>query len=253
MSVNHRRRLVLRALAAGAGLTLSGCDRLSQSAWFTRMLSSAEGVNRRLHHALAGPGAMAREFSEADLSPVFPANGSTNPDDPVYRKLAADGFQDWQLDVSGLVANPRKFSLDDLRDLPARTQITRHDCVEGWSAIAQWKGARLAALLDEIKPQPQARYLVFRCYDSLEPGAPYYESIDFGDALHPQTLLAYEWNDQLLPIRYGAPLRLRVERQLGYKMAKYIHAIEVVDTLSGIYGGHGGYWEDRGYAWYGGI
>ncbi len=251
--ISKRRQFLLRTLGAAAGLTLSGCDRLSQSAWFTRMLGSAEGLNRRLHHAVARPDSMAEEFTETDLSAHFPANGSTNPSDALYRRLAAGGFQDWQLEVSGLVSNARKFSLDDLRELPSRTQITRHDCVEGWSAIAQWKGARMAALLGEVKPKPEARFVVFRCYDSLESGSPYYESIDFEDALHPQTLLAYEWNSQLLPIRYGAPLRLRVERQLGYKMAKYIRAIEVVDSLSGIYGGKGGYWEDRGYAWYAGI
>ncbi len=253
MISKRRRQFLLRTLGAAAGIPLSGCDRLSQSAWFTRMLGSAEGLNRSLHHALARSDSLAEEFTETDLSAHFPANGSTNPADAVYRRLAAGGFQDWQLEVTGLVANARKFSLDDLRDLPSRTQITRHDCVEGWSAIAQWKGVRMAALLDEVRPKPEARFVVFRCYDSLEAGSPYYESIDFEDALHPQTLLAYEWNNQLLPIRYGAPLRLRVERQLGYKMAKYIRAIEVVDSLSGIYGGKGGYWEDRGYAWYAGI
>ncbi len=250
---NTRRRFLTRMLAVVGGVALSGCDRLSQSGWFTRTLGSAESLNGWLHHALARPDSMAREYGEADLSPVFRANGSTNPSDADFRRLAAGGFQDWQLEVSGLVSHPRKFSLEDLRELPSRTQITRHDCVEGWSAIAKWKGTRLSALLKEVQPKPEARFLVFYCYDSLEPGATYYESIDFEDALHPQTLLAYEWNDQLLPIRYGAPLRLRVERQLGYKMAKYIRAVEVVDSLASIRGGRGGYWEDRGYAWYAGI
>lgn len=253
MTRYDRRRFLARMLAVAGGAALSGCDRLSQTDWFTRMLGSAEVLNRELHHGLTRADSMAREFSEAELSREFPANGSSNPMNPDYRRLVSGGFQDWRLQVSGLVANPRAYSLDDLRALPSRTQITRHDCVEGWSAIAKWKGARLSALLEEVKPHADARFVVFYCYDSLEPGAPYYESIDFEDARHPQTLLAYEWNDQLLPVRYGAPLRLRVERQLGYKMAKYIRAIEVVASLASIGGGRGGYWEDRGYAWYAGI
>lgn len=248
-----RRQFLQRAWVGAGSLLLGGCDRLSRTDWFVRLLASAESLNRRLHHGLARPDAMAREFSETELSKVFPANGSTDPDNPEYRRLVATGFQDWRLQVSGLVAHPVSYSLDELRNLPARSQITRHDCVEGWSAIAKWTGARLSALLEEARPLPGARYVVFHCYDSLEPGQPYYESIDFEDALHPQTLLAYEWNDQLLPIRYGAPLRLRVERQLGYKMAKYIRAVEVVDSFAAIRGGKGGYWEDRGYAWYAGI
>lgn len=248
-----RRRFLERLLAGAGGALLSGCDRLSQTNWFVQMMASTEHLNRRVQRGLARSGVMAREFSEAELSRVFPANGSTDPDNPVYRRLAAGGFQDWRLQVSGLVANPISYSLGELRNLPSRSQITRHDCVEGWSAIAKWTGAQLSALLDEAQPNPNARYVVFHCFDSLEPGEPYYESIDFEDALHPQTLLAYEWNDQLLPIRYGAPLRLRVERQLGYKMAKYIRAIEVVDSFKSIRRGNGGYWEDRGYAWYAGI
>lgn len=253
MSNPDRRRFLLRTMVGAGTALLGGCDRLSRTDWFTQLLGSAETVNRSLHHALAGEDSLAREFSETELSRVFPANGSTDPDDPVYRRLVADGFQDWRLEVSGLVANPQAFTLEDLQNLPGRSQITRHDCVEGWSAIAKWRGALLSALLDEVAPLASARYVVLHCYDSLEPGQPYYESIDFEDARHPQTILAYEWNDQLLPVRYGAPLRLRVERQLGYKMAKYIRAIEVVDSFASIRGGKGGYWEDRGYAWYAGI
>ena len=156
--------------------------------------------------------------------------------------------------MSGLVDKPRSFSLAELRALPSRTQITRHDCVEGWSAIGKWKGAQLSALLDAVQPKPEARYLVFYCADPMnDSGTKYYESIDMEDALHPQTLLAYELNDQRLPIANGAPIRLRVERQLGYKMAKYVMAIEFVSRFDHIAGGKGGYWEDRGYEWFAGI
>lgn len=248
-----RRRFLRRLLALGAPLGLAGCDRLSRTDWFPDLLAGAETLNRRLHHLLAAETSMAREFEPADLSPVFPANGTRFPPDGDYRRLLASGFADWRLPVGGLVRHPMALDLEALRALPSRSQITRHDCVEGWSAIAKWQGARLGALLQRVEPLPQARYVVFFCYDSMEPGARYYESIDFEDAYHPQTILAYDWNDRPLPVRYGAPLRLRVERQLGYKMAKYIRRIELVETLAAINGGRGGYWEDRGYEWYAGI
>jgi DMSO/TMAO reductase YedYZ molybdopterin-dependent catalytic subunit len=141
--------------------------------------------------------------------------------------------------------------------MPSRTQITRHDCVEGWSCIAKWTGVPLALILDEAKVKPQARFVVFHCLDSIERGlsgdVKYYESIDLIDARHPQTILAYGVNSKPLPVENGAPLRLRVERQLGYKMAKYVHGIELVDSFEPLGDGKGGYWEDRGYDWYAGI
>ena len=146
--------------------------------------------------------------------------------------------------------------MTEIRARPSRTQITKHDCVEGWSAIAKWKGARLSAILDEARVKPEARFVVFYCFDALdqtEDGDRYYESIDVPEARHEQTILAYEMNDQILPIANGAPLRLRLERQLGYKMAKYIKRIELVESFDHIAGGKGGYWEDRGYSWYAGI
>jgi DMSO/TMAO reductase YedYZ molybdopterin-dependent catalytic subunit len=254
-NLHHDRRRFLQRLLIGAGApVLAGCDRLSQSDAFVRLLSGAEGLNYQLHHRLASGTPLAREFTEADLSPHFPSNGTSDPADPLYRNLLAGGFTDWRLEVTGLVARPRQLSLQDLRALPARTQITRHDCVEGWSAIAKWQGARLSALLELVQPAATARYVVFHCFDTMDrSGARYYESLDMEDALHPQTILAYDWNDQPLPVAYGAPLRLRVERQLGYKMAKYLNRIELTDRLDGINGGRGGYWEDRGYEWYAGI
>jgi DMSO/TMAO reductase YedYZ molybdopterin-dependent catalytic subunit len=139
--------------------------------------------------------------------------------------------------------------------MPSRTQITRHDCVEGWSAIGKWKGAKLGAMLDAAHPKPQARFAVFYCADPMEADGTdlYYESIDMEDAFHPQTILAYELNDAVLPIANGAPIRLRVERQLGYKHAKYVMRIELVESFDKIAGGKGGYWEDQGYQWFAGI
>jgi DMSO/TMAO reductase YedYZ molybdopterin-dependent catalytic subunit len=146
------------------------------------------------------------------------------------------------------------FSLDELRNMPARTQITRHDCVEGWSCIAKWTGTQLGPVLDQAGLKADARYVVFHCYDTYSTsGQLYYESCDLVDAHHPQTILAYGVNDQTLPVANGAPIRVRIERQLGYKQPKYVHTIEVVSSFADIHGGHGGFWPDRGYEWYGGI
>ena len=137
--------------------------------------------------------------------------------------------------------------------MPTRTQITRHDCVEGWSAIGKWHGVPLRLLLDLAGLHPGARYIVFHCADRIG-GAPYYESLDLVDAFHPQTILAWGMNDQLLPVGHGAPVRLRVERQLGYKHAKYVMRLEAVDDLRRAGRGKGGFWEDiADYEWYAGI
>ena len=251
---NGRRRFLQRALAAGSALVLAGCERLSRSEWFTGVLGSAEKLNFGVQRLLLPRKAMAQEFTEADLSPDFRSNGTRNPDDAEYQALAAHGFADYRLQVDGLVEHPRTYSLDELKALPSRIQITRHDCVEGWSAIGKWKGVQLARVLDAVGPLPSARYVVFYCADPMDAsGTRYYESIDMEDAWHVQTLLAYELNDAPLPIKNGAPIRVRVERQLGYKMAKYVMRIQLVDRLDTIAGGKGGYWEDRGYEWYAGI
>src|SRR5699024_8111346 len=168
--------------------------------------------------------------------------------------LAANDFRDYRLQVGGLVERPAELSMEHIHALPSRTQITRHDCVEGWSVIGKWKGARLSALLDQVRPLPQARFVVFYCADTWgQQNVHYYESIAMDEANHIQTLLAYEMNNGPVPIANGAPLRLRVPRQLGYKMAKYIMRIELVDSFDHIQRGQGGFWEDRGYEWYAGI
>jgi len=249
-----RRRFLRRALAAGGALVLSGCDQLSRSEWFTSLLGSAEKLTFATQRLLLPRKAMAQEFTEADLSPSFRSNGTSNPANPIYQVLAANLFVDYRLQVGGLVAKPRAYSLEELKAMPSRTQITRHDCVEGWSAIGKWKGVPLGRVLEQVEPHPSARYVVFYCADPMDDrGTRYYESIDMEDAWHAQTLLAYELNDEPLPIKNGAPIRVRVERQLGYKMAKYIMQIELVDRLDNIAGGKGGYWEDQGFEWYAGI
>ena len=251
-----RRRFLSHWLPGAGALLLAGCDRLSGNPHFRELLSLGEKASLAVQRAVVPRKAMAQEFSEADLSPGFRSNGTSRPANPEWEALARTGFSDWSLTVDGLVAHPRRYSLAQLRALPARTQITRHDCVEGWSAIGKWTGVPLARILQQVAPTAAARYLVFYCADPMEndPASLYYESIDMDDAWHPQTILAYGLNDEPLPIKNGAPLRLRVERQLGYKHAKYLMRIELVESLAGIRGGKGGYWEDsNGYQWYAGI
>jgi DMSO/TMAO reductase YedYZ molybdopterin-dependent catalytic subunit len=249
---------MLRGLAAGGLLPLAGCSLDSRAPAVMGVLDTAEALTMAAQRALFAPRlALAREYSPGAITPYFKPNGSVDPEDPTYVALRQGGFADWKLEVGGLVERPMKLSLAELRALPSRSQITRHDCVEGWSCIGQWKGARLSALLTAAGLKPQARLIAFFCADSLDeppdPNDRYYETIDLVDAFHPQTILAYEMNYAPLTVEHGAPLRLRVERQLGYKMAKYVMRIEAIESFIRLGGGRGGYWEDRGYEWYAGI
>ena len=251
-----RRRLLQRSFAAGASLLLSACDRLTLNQPFSDLMKNAQWLSRAAQDRLAGPHALAQEFSPAEIREPFRPNGTLMPAGAAYQALLADGFARWRLRVDGLVRTPLDLSLTQLRAMPRRTQITRHDCVEGWSCIGQWSGVQLARVLAQAQPMPRARYVVFHCADQMEegdPGSLYYESIDLDDAFHPQTLLAFELNGRALPVENGAPLRLRVERQLGYKHAKYVMRVELVESFAQLHGGQGGYWEDQGYEWYAGI
>lgn len=256
--VDTPRRAFLSRLAVGTGaVLLAGCDKISQSAGASTVLQRGSDLAYRAQRLLAGPNALAREYSKADIAPVFRGNGTLNPDTDSYNAHAATGFRDWRVTVTGLVENPLSLSLKDLRAIPARSQITRHDCVEGWSCIGQWTGAPLRQILARARPRDTARYVIFHCADDMSRGRDeaqlYYESLDLTEALHPQTLLAYDLNGKPLPVTNGAPVRLRAERQLGYKMAKYVTGIELVESFAQIRGGKGGYWEDQGYSWWGGI
>ncbi|KQQ45666.1 molybdopterin oxidoreductase [Methylobacterium sp. Leaf125] len=306
-SLPSRRALLRGASATAAAAMLGGCDRLGNADWFQRTLKTGEDANLFVQRLLLTDRTLAPEYAESDISPWFKPNGTEDPPDKDYKALAKGKFAKYHLEVGGLVEVPFRLSLAELRTLPARTQVTRHDCVEGWSAIGKWTGVPLADLLSRAKLKPEARYVVFHCADTMDQGsalegggdgedtdeappagntnpamtkqsgggesrkdsggqqAPedtaasggtpvrYYESIDLVDAFHPQTILAYDMNGKALPIANGAPLRLRVERNLGYKQAKYVMRIEVVESFAHFGEGKGGYWEDQGYAWYAGI
>jgi DMSO/TMAO reductase YedYZ molybdopterin-dependent catalytic subunit len=248
------RRRILGGLAAGAGgIALGGCDVIVENPKVDAVVKRAEQLTFRAQRSLTARQALAREYPASSMSPRFTMNGSINPRTPDYLAHRAHGFADWRLQVDGLVAQPLRLSLAQLLAMPAREQITRHDCVEGWSAIGKWRGTPLALVLKAAGLSSRARFIVFHCADQLR-GTPYYESIDLIDAFHAQTILAWGMNDRILPVGHGAPLRLRVERQLGYKHAKYVMRIEAVESLATIGKGKGGYWEDLlGYEWYAGI
>lgn len=244
----NRRELI--SIGTG-GLLLGGCDRLNANPQFRRILQGAEPLHDGSQRLVA-PG-LAREYRRDQMSPVFRTNGVTRPGSADYQAHAASNFVNWRLRVEGLVARPLMLSLRDLGRFPQRAQITRHDCVEGWSAIGKWQGPVLGDVLKAAALRSEARYIVFHCADDSN-GVPYYESIDLYDAFHPQTILALLMNDRRLPMGHGAPVRLRVERQLGYKHAKFVMRIEARDRIDNLYGGKGGYWEDvAGYQWYAGI
>ena len=251
----NRRHWLTGAVATAATALLSACGQAGTSL-AEQARRMGEGLTRRTQRLLIPRDALAPTYSRAEISPDFKANGSISPRAADYRALRDNDFADYRLVIDGLVERPLSLSLAELRTRPAQSQITKHDCVEGWTSIGEWTGVRLETLLDEARLKPEARFIVFHCFDALdqrEDGERYYESIDLVDARHPQTILAYDMNQQVLPAPHGAPLRLRVERQLGYKHAKYIRRIEVVASLEGIGGGKGGYWEDRGYEWFAAI
>ena len=262
-TVTLNRRLFV---SGAAGLALAGCDRLVGTDKGQQALDLGSKLTYDAAKVLPA-GQLAPEYLASDITKVFKPNGSIDPKDPAYKRLVADKFESFAMPVGGLVETPRSFAMADLRALPVRTQITRHDCVEGWSCIGQWTGVRLQDVLDLVKPKSTARFVVFHCFDrygtdyttdtsqDLDPSSSpvFYGSIGMADAVHPQTLLAYEMNGQPLPVDHGAPVRLRVERQLGYKNTKYIKSIELVSSFADLGQGKGGFWEDQGYEWYGGI
>lgn len=244
-----KRRLFIASTISA----LAGCGpvsaALNQSDAVRRVLNSAEGLN----HALIGTRGLARQYREQDVDRQFRVNGFSTPSDSYYARLQAGNFAAYRLVVHGAVEQPHAFDLAELSRMTQQTQITRHDCVEGWSAIGKWSGVPLAALLDVVRPRADARYVVFRCMDNDGTGNLYYESLDLHQARHPQALLALRLNDAPLDPDHGAPVRLRVPTQLGYKSAKWIARIEVVGSFANINAGRGGYWEDQGYEWYAGI
>ena len=244
-----RREILAAGLTGLGGLLLTSCTREMPST-YGNILRCSDNLTYGAQRALLSDESLAREYSLKEIS-SFPATGTVDPGDPSrktpsaeYRQLQAGGFNDYRLSVEGAVSRPGSFSLSELKSFPARTQITKHVCEEGWSAIAQWTGVPLSLVLDAAGLQPNARFVSFYSYDDWA------DSIDMTDALHPQTILAYGMNGRALPQQHGAPLRLRVERQLGYKSMKFLSRIVVTETLDD--GGDKGN-PKNGWAWFVGI
>ena len=216
---------------------------------YGNLLRMGDTVTYAAQRALLPQHQLVKEYTEADIT-SFPAIGTTDPGarrtqlGVEYRKLQAEGFKDWRLAVEGSVRNPRSFSLEELKQFPSRTQITRHACEEGWSAIGKWTGVPLRLVLEAVGILPNARFLVYTAYDD------WVDSIDLVDALHPQTILAYGMNGRELPVAHGAPVRLRLETQLGAKSLKYLNRLVVTDEFDD--GGPVGAIQN-GWAWYMGI
>jgi DMSO/TMAO reductase YedYZ molybdopterin-dependent catalytic subunit len=245
-----RRRAILAGLASIGGVAATRLPLVELPPTYGNLLRAGDALTYAAHRLLLPQHALVREYTLADLT-SFPAIGTTSPAVSVktalgeqYRAWQAGGFADWRLSVEGLVATPRTFSLAQLKALPSRTQITRHTCEEGWTAIGQWTGVPLAAVLEAAGILPAARFAVLHSVDD------WVDSLDMSDVLHPQTLLAYGMNGRDLPVPHGAPVRLRVERQIGSKSMKYVRRIVVTDTFDD--GGASGSIQN-GWAWYNGI
>ena len=247
-----RRDVLATALAGAGGVLLPACSRRDQPPTYGQLLRMGDNLTYAAHRALL-PRGLAREYGREQIS-SFPAIGTTNPADPNmplaatlgqrYAGLRAGAFRDYRVAIEGRVAKPGTYSLADLQRFPSRTQITRHQCEEGWSAIAEWTGVALGRVLAAAGTLPDARFVQFHAFDGLGDG------IDMADALHPQTLLAYAMNGRPLPVPHGGPLRLRVETQIGYKSVKYIDRIVVTDSFEDH--GPSGYLH-YGWSWYAGI
>lgn len=245
------RRSLISGLASAGGLLLAGCSQ-SLPPTYGNLLRAGDLLTYGARRLLLPEHMLAKEYARSDITSI-PAVGTTDPGDassnrfhktlgPIYARLHAGNFSQWRLRIEGLVAHPGSYSLEELQRLPARSQITRHTCEEGWSAIAEWTGVPLRTLLEAAGILPQARFVYSYCFDGRD------DSIDLLDALHPQTIVAYGINGHPLPVQHGAPVRLRVETQLGYKSRKYLQRIVVSDRF-----GPASTPVERGYAWYAGI
>jgi DMSO/TMAO reductase YedYZ molybdopterin-dependent catalytic subunit len=247
-----RRRFITGAIAASVAATSGAAAMLAGRHGLVPpdhggLFGVGETLTYAAHRVLLYRQPLAREFRRDQISKNFPAINTTFPESDLYRQDVLSGFREWRLTVDGLVERPSELSLAQLKSYPSRTQITQHVCEQGWSAIAKWTGVPLSTVLNAVGILPQAKFVFFNSIDG------WWDSLDMADAWHPQTLLAYKMNGRDLPIPHGAPVRLRVERQLGYKNLKYISSMTVTDTSKDWGKGQGAQGAENGYSWYAGI
>jgi DMSO/TMAO reductase YedYZ molybdopterin-dependent catalytic subunit len=247
-----RRKLITTAVTAAAGVSGVGVAASIANRYalvppdHQGLFGAGETLTYAAQRVLTSGHSLAREFDRSQISPVAQVNGDP-PTVESYQRHLGGAFAEWRLPIDGLVARPASLSLADLKRLTGRSQITMQACEEGWSFIAEWTGAPLSSVLEMVGAAPHAKYVFFFCYDD------WFESIDMADALHPQTLIAYGMNGQDLSPEHGAPARLKLPRQLGYKNLKYLSRITVTDTVAGVGKGLGGGAAEAGYSWYAGI
>lgn len=254
MIISRRRLATAGALTAG-GLIAANWQRLADRSSYSEIVRAGDNLNFHATRLAMFGRPLAKVYDRGRITPHHPSNGGIGSGyidpNPAYNAMRALEFADWRLLVGGLVERQLALSLAQLRAMRSQSQITMHSCDEGWSAIGEWTGVQLSRVLALAGILPEARYVVFRCLDTIK-GVPMYGSIDLLDAVHPQTILAYEMNGEPLPVRHGAPLRLRVELQIGYKNMKHLKSIELVKSFVEIGKGCGGSAEDAGYQWYAG-
>jgi DMSO/TMAO reductase YedYZ molybdopterin-dependent catalytic subunit len=234
IKVPSRRLFLQRSLTLGGLSLLTGCA-MDDEEGVEDALMAVSRFNDRVQGWLFDPGLLAPTYPESMITRPFPFNAFYGEDE--IRQVEADSYR---LEVTGMVADRHAWTLAELQALPQTSQVTRHICVEGWSAIGKWGGVPFSSFLSRVGADTSARYVGFKCADD------YYTSIDMPTALHPQTLLTLSYDGQPLPPKYGFPMKLRMPTKLGYKNPKHIQAIFVTNTYPG------GYWEDQGYNWFGG-
>jgi DMSO/TMAO reductase YedYZ molybdopterin-dependent catalytic subunit len=247
------RRSLITGFVSMGGLMLGGCSK-ELPPTYGNLLRMGDVLTYQARRLLLPTHALVKEYDRHEISSM-PATGTTNPADsaqpafkaelgPIYERSRGNQFADWSLSVEGRVDRPGRYTLADLKRFPARTQITRHSCEEGWSSIAEWTGVTLRRVLESAGIQSSARFVNFHPYDENPDG------IDMFDALHPQTILAYGMNGRDLPVSHGAPLRVRVETQMGYKSVKFLRRIVVANEFDDM--GPTGLLQ-TGWSWYAGI
>jgi DMSO/TMAO reductase YedYZ molybdopterin-dependent catalytic subunit len=250
MSRPISRRTWLKGLPAVGGLLLTGCSRETFVPPRVRggLIGAADVLTMSTNRLLLSGQQLAREYPRSEVADPFPTWNQTNPRNEEYQRHLSEDFSNYRLTISGLVERPCELSLDQIKGLPARTQITAHVCEQGWSAIGEWTGAPLQRVLEAAGGvTTAARYVVIETFDR------WYEAYDLFEVAHPQTILAYGLNGRDLPRGNGAPLRLRVERQCGYKNLKFLRSIQVVDSVAGFGRGTGGTNSDFGFHWFAGV
>ncbi|MGK5065916.1 molybdopterin-dependent oxidoreductase [Janthinobacterium sp. RT4P48] len=229
-----RRLFLQRGLTLGGLSLLTGCNVSDQSSIETA-LTAVSRFNDKVQGWLFDPGKLAPTYPDSMMTRPFPFNAYYGEDE--VQEVDGDA---WRLELSGLITDKKSWSLPQLRALPQETQVTRHICVEGWSAIGKWGGVPFSHFLKLVGADTTAKYVGFKCADD------YFTSIDMATALHPQTIMALTYDGAELPPKYGYPMKLRMPTKLGYKNPKHIQAIFVTNSYTG------GYWENQGYNWFGG-